>query len=190
MDVGKMLGRMVRAAMLNKAVYSEVEHDKSLDQEALRVVVLVSLLDGIGLVLIKALSPDGTTIVAAATRLLFAVLAGVLVYWVWAYVTHMIGTGFFHGKADIGQMRRTLGYATTPRALGLLVFVPTVGVYLALVAWLWTLVAGIVAVREGLDITGGKAIATVIASWFVAFLLFWFLAFLVGIPFLLLFGQA
>ena len=46
--MASMIDRMVKAAKLNVDFYNEAEKDTSLTQEALLVVVLVSLLGGIG----------------------------------------------------------------------------------------------------------------------------------------------
>ena len=48
MDFGAMVNRVIRAAMLDVAFYNEAEADKSLNQEALMVVILVSIAGGIG----------------------------------------------------------------------------------------------------------------------------------------------
>jgi hypothetical protein len=185
MDIGGMLRRMVRAAMLDSALYEAVEKDKTLDREARNVVILVALADGIGLALAQALSAEGLKPGRALLWLLFGVIAGVFVYYLWSYVTFRVGRALYRGGSDIGQVRRTIGYAQAPRALALLWFVPTIGPALGALGWLWALVAGIVAVRQALDFTTGRAIVTVIVGWLVAFVIFWLVAFLVGIPFLM-----
>ena len=48
MDFGAMIGRMIRAARLDKTLYQEVETDTSLTREAVTVVVSAGVLSGIG----------------------------------------------------------------------------------------------------------------------------------------------
>jgi hypothetical protein len=181
-----MVGRMIGAALLNKQVYNEVEHNKALDREALLVVVLAVLADGIGLALAYWMGGGSPNLVGTALRLGFAVVVGIFVYWVWAFVTYYVGTSLFKGTADVGQLRRTIGYAQTPRALGLFAFLPAIGPYLSTIAFLWAFVAGLVAVREALDFSLGKTLATVFLGWILAMFLFFFLAYLVGIPYIMM----
>lgn len=184
MNSSNMIGRMIGAAFLNKKIVNEIEHDKSLDSEALKVVILVVLADGIGLALSYWMGGGTPNILGVLIRLGFSVVVGVFIYWVWAFVTYYVGTSLFKGTADTAQLRRTLGYAQTPRALGLFAFLPTIGPWMAGIAFLWAFIAGFFAVREALDISTGKTFATVFLGWILAGFLLFFLAFLVGVPYL------
>jgi len=188
MDIAGMLKRMLRAARFDTSLYKEVEKNKKLDREARNVVILVVLLDGIGLALAQALSTEGFNVGRALLRLAFGILVGLFVYYLWAYVTHLVARSLYHARSDIGEVRRTIAYAQSPRVLAFLWFIPGIGPALGTLGWLWALVAGIVAVGEALELTTGRAIVTVVVGWIVAFFLFWFLAFLVGIPFLMIAG--
>jgi hypothetical protein len=96
------------------------------------------------------------------------VIIGIVNYYIWAYVTYFVGTNLFQGTADVGEMLRTLGYASSPRVLGLLGFIPCVGWLIALAGAIWALVAAIVAVRQALDFDDTvKAIITVLIGWVI-----------------------
>jgi hypothetical protein len=168
MDFAAMINRVVRAAMLDVDLYEEVEADTSLTQEALMVVILVSIASGVGGFLAGVIGGD---IGAAVLGLILGVVMGVLGYYIWAYVTYFVGTNLFDGTADVGEMLRTLGYASGPRVLGVLAFIPCLGPLAALVGALWALVAGVVAVRQALDFDTGKAILTVIIGWVIVFII-------------------
>jgi hypothetical protein len=105
----------------------------------------------------------------------------VFVYIIWAGITYYVGKNWLGGTADVGQLRRTLGYAASPRALGILAFLPVIGSFIYGLSWVWWLVAGVVAVRQALDFSTGKAIGTVIIAFFVAAMVFMFFGFLLGI---------
>lgn len=169
MDFAAMINRVVRAAMLDVDLYEEVEADTTLTQEALMVVILVSIAGGIGSFLAGVVGEGG--IGAALIGLIVAVVMGVLGYYVWAYVTYWVGTNLFDGTADVGEMLRTLGYASGPRVLGVLAFIPCLGPLAGLVGAIWALVAGVVAVRQALDFDTGKAILTVIVGWVIVFII-------------------
>jgi hypothetical protein len=168
MDFAAMINRVVRAAMLDVDLYEEVEADSSLTQEALMVVILVSIASGIGSFLAGVIGGD---IGAALIGLILGVVMGVLGYYIWAYITYFVGTNLFEGTADVGEMLRTLGYASGPRVLGVLAFVPCLGPLAGLVGALWALVAGVIAVRQALDFDTTKAILTVIIGWVIVFII-------------------
>jgi len=168
MDFAAMINRVVRAAMLDVDLYEEVEADTTLTQEALMVVILVSIASGVGGFLAGVIGGD---IGAAVLGLILGVVMGVLGYYIWAYVTYFVGTNLFEGTADVGEMLRTLGYASGPRVLGVLAFIPCLGPLAALVGALWALVTGVVAVRQALDFDTGKAILTVIIGWVIVFII-------------------
>jgi hypothetical protein len=166
MDLAKMFNRVTRAAMLDVGLYEEVEADTSLNQEALIVVVLVSILSGIGGFLQGVFRGD---IGAALLALVVGVVLGVVSYYIWAYVTYFVGTNLFGGTADAGELLRVLGYASGPRVLGVLGFIPCVGGLAGIVGAIWALVAGVIAVREALDFDTTKAVLTVIIGWVIVF---------------------
>lgn len=166
MDFTAMLTRVIRAARLDVSLYNEVEADTSLDREALIVVVLAATLSGIGSFISGLL---GASIGGALLGLVWGVIWGVIGYFIWAYLTWFIGTRLFGGTADPGELRRTLGYAYGPQALGILNAIPCVGWIGGLIGAIWSLVCGIIAVREALDTNTGNAVVTVIIGWLVIF---------------------
>ena len=164
MDFGTMINRMIRAAMLDVDFYEEAEADTSLTQEALMVIILVSILCGIGAFLGGLIAGS---IGGAIIGLILTIVIGVVNYYIWAYVTHFVGTNLFEGTADVGELLRTLGYASSPRVLSILSFIPCVGPLIVLISAIWSLVAGVIAVRQALDFDTGKAVITVIIGWVI-----------------------
>lgn len=149
-----MLNRVFRALKLDADLYEEVEHDSQYLPEAALIVVATSLLAGFG----------GWISGSFVAGFISLVLTGLLGWFVWSGVTLIVGTRIFGGTANYGEMLRVLGYANAPLALAI---VPWVGL---LVGSLWALVASIVALRQGLDFTLGKAIGTAIVGWIVLFI--------------------
>lgn len=168
MDFNAMINRVIRAAMLDVDLYEEVEADTSLTQEALMVVILVSIAGGIGGFLGGIV---GGSIGAALVGLILTVVMGILGYYIWAYITYFVGTNLFEGTADVGELLRTLGYASGPRVLGILGFIPCLGPLVGLVGAVWALVAGVIAVRQALDFDTTKAVITVIIGWVIVFII-------------------
>ncbi|MCS7038910.1 MAG: Yip1 family protein [Anaerolineae bacterium] len=178
MNTENLLPRMVRAARLNAAFYNEVEADTSLNGQALLVVIIAAVASGLGGLLGGLFGGAGLT--AGITALIVGILLTVLGYYIWAYLTLLIGTRLFGGTADLGEMLRVIGYANTPNVLGFFSFIPILGGLIALVGSLWALVAGVIAVREALDFDTGKALLTVLIGWLVVFIISFLIGTLLG----------
>lgn len=143
-----MTDRMMGAAMLDNATYEEVEHDSSATTQAAIVVGIVAICAAIG--------SAGEGGIGAITALISA-----LVGWlVWSGVTYVIGDKVFGGTATWGELLRTLGFAQSPGVLYILGVIPILGALASVAAWIWILVAGIIAIRQALDFSTGKAILT------------------------------
>ena len=153
--MNSLVDRMVRAVKLENALYDEVEHDASAISQAALVVVLASVLAGLGSTL------RHFSILGLAAGILSS-----LVGWaVWSACTWFIGTRVFKGTADVGEMLRVLGFAYTPMMLGI---IPFIGGF---IGFFWSLACGVVAVRQGLDISTGKAVGTILLALLPALLI-------------------
>jgi hypothetical protein len=156
-----MLQRMWLASRLDVPFYERVEADPSFTREAFFVVLLVAVLSGIGFV-----SAPGASIAHFVLGIL-----GTLLAWVaWSGITLFIGTRITHGpetQSNMGEMLRVLGYAQSPQVLVVFAFLPVLGKIIILVASIWSLVAGVVAIRQALDFTTTRAILTVGFGWVV-----------------------
>ena len=141
-----MFQRMLSAAMLNPAVYADVEHDRGATIQALLVVVLVSIAGGVG----GLLSGDFDIV----RGLIFGVIRGVLSWAMWALAALLIGTTILktpQTEADWGQVARGTGFAQTPGLLNVLVFIPILGGIVGFLVFIWQLAGMLFAIRESLD---------------------------------------
>jgi hypothetical protein len=66
--------------------------------------------------------------------------------------------------SDYKELLRTLGFASAPQLLLVAARIPGLGGIVALVAWLWGLAAFVVAVRQALDVTTGRAVVVCILA--------------------------
>lgn len=163
-----MVDRIVRAIRLDWTVFREIAQDREAMKQAAIIVVVVSFL--------AALGGAGTQLIAQvdAGTAFFGffvdwIVNGILIGWIgWSILTFLVGTILFKGQTDIQEMMRVLGYASAPRLLGLLGFVPCIGWIFPFVGWILALIAGVLAIREAMDIDTGKAIITVAISWGVS----------------------
>jgi hypothetical protein len=157
-----IINRVISAATLDGQFFNEVESDNSLNTEALLVVILVSVAGGIGAFIDHIIWGK---IGAALLALLVTFVIMLVSYYIWAYVIFFIGTNLFEGRADPGELLRVLGYASGPRILSVLGFVPCLGAMISFAGAIWALIAGFIGVREALDLDTGKTLVTVIVGW-------------------------
>jgi len=153
MAQGDLVQRMVGAASLNVDTFEEVEADETATMQAATVVAMVAVTSAIG-------SAGG-----GSTSILFAPVAQIIGWLIWAGVTYLIGDKLLGGTATWGELLRTLGFAQAPGLLYLLAIVPLLGGFVRLVVGIWMLVAGIIAIRQALDFGTGKAILTAVIGW-------------------------
>jgi hypothetical protein len=157
-----LFDRMARAAKLDTDLYEEVERDTGATSQALLVVVIVAIATGIGGLLAGV--TQGTT-GGAITGFLVGIIAGVVGWGIWSFLTYFVGTKLLGGTADWGEMLRTIGFAYTPNVLGIFAFVPLIGWLIVLIGGIWALIAGVIAVRQALDFSTGRAVLTVLIGW-------------------------
>lgn len=171
--MASLVNRMVRAAKLDSTLYEEVEADSSALGQAMGVVVIASVAAGIG-----NMANGGVT------GLIGGVIAALIGWFIWAGLTYLIGTKILpepQTEADIGQLLRTLGFASAPGVLRVFGFIPILGPIIFLISSIWMLVATVVAVRQALDYKStGRAVGVIIIGWIVMVVVITLVAALTG----------
>ncbi len=158
-----LIDRMIRAAKLDVNLYEEVEADKGAMGQATLVVVLSSLAAGIG-----GLATLGFWAMAGT------ILLALIGWYIWAYLTFLIGTKLLpepQTEADLGQLLRTIGFASSPGIIRILGIIPGLNLIVNFVASIWMLVAMIIAVRQALDYKGTLRAVLVCVIGFIVYLI-------------------
>ncbi len=148
-----LVERAIGAARLDISTYEEVEADRDATGQAAVVVAVAAVASAIGN------ANQGTGGMVGALIIAF------LGWLIWSGVTYLIGTMFFGGTADWGELLRTLGFAQAPGVFYVLGVIPILGGLVKFAVALWLLVAGIIAIRQALDISTGKAVLTAVVGW-------------------------
>ena len=152
--------RMIGAATLDVHTYEEVEADATATTQAMVVVVLSSIAQGIA-----GLTQGGV--------LGFVVGAvGALIGWfIWAFLVYIIGTKLLpepQTRSDLGELLRTTGFSASPGLLRVLGIIPLLGGLVMIAVSIWMLIAMIIAVRQALDYQStGRAVGVCLIGWFV-----------------------
>ncbi len=167
--MASLTDRMIGAAMLNVSTYEEVEADTTALGQAMTVVIVSSVAAGIG-----SIRSGGIT------GLFVAAIAALVGWFIWAGLSFVIGTKLLpepQTQSDMGELLRTLGFATAPGVLRIFGIIPVLGTLISIVASLWMLAAMVVAVRQALDYQStGRAVAVCL----VGFLVYMVIAAVVG----------
>lgn len=147
-----LVDRMRGAAALDIATYEEVENDLTATGQAATVVAIAAVAAAIGAVR------------QGSAGIIVTLITSLLGWALWAGVTYLVGTKMLDGTATWGELLRTLGFAQSPRILLVLGIVPVLGRLVVFAVAIWTLVTGVVAIRQALDFSTGKAVVTAIVS--------------------------
>jgi len=160
---------MIRAAKLDAQLYEEVEADQGAMGQATAVVILSAVAAGIG-----NFSQGGVG------GILVLSVAALVSWYFWAFLVYMIGTRLLPEpatRADLGELLRTLGFASAPGLIRVLGIVPGFTQLVFMVAGLWMLIAMVIAVRQALDYESTlRAVGVCLIGWIAQ-------AFLLGIVF-------
>lgn len=160
--------RFIGAALLRRETYEDVEADRTALGGAIVIVLLSAFAAGIGSFGLTA----GRPVVLAVITVL------ALVVWaLWAFLAYEIGARLMPTsatKADVGQLLRTIGFASAPGILRVFGIIPGATTAVFVATELWMLMAMIVAIRQALDYTS-TARAVVVCG------LGWVLAIVVGV---------
>jgi len=167
-----MIERIMRIIQLDFSVFKEIESDPNATAEAAIIVAVASVLSAIG---------SAATANKPVLTFLVGVVSGILGWLVWSYVSYFIGQAMFKGKGTVENMLRVIGYANAPRFLGILGFIPCLGALAGLIGAILALVAGIMAIREGLDLETGQAIIVTLVGWVALFILSLFISIVLGV---------
>ena len=158
--MGELWDRILRACKLEADVYEEVEADQAATPQAALVVVLSAVAAGIG-----------NSASAGIFGLIVFAIAALIGWYVWAYLTYFIGTRLLpevQTEADYGQLLRTLGYASAPGLIRVLGIIPGIGGLFFPLAFIWMLIATVIAVRQALDYTSTlRAVGVCVLGWIV-----------------------
>ena len=158
--MASMVDRMIRAAKLDAQLYEEVEADKGTLGQAMGVVVLASVAGGVGSGRLGGLS-----------GILIGTVGALIAWFIWAALTYFIGTKILPEpttRADVGELLRTIGFASSPGLIRVLGLVPGITGIVFLISGVWMLTAMIIAVRQALDYRSTfRAVGVCIIGWIV-----------------------
>jgi hypothetical protein len=164
----KLLQRILRAIKLDGSLYEEVEADSGALMQAILVIFLSSLAAGIGSIWSIGIS-----------GIISGTLSTFILWIIWAYITYLIGVKFLPEattKSTYTELLRTTGFASAPGIIRVLGIIPGIGSIINLIAWVWMLIAMVVAVKHALDYSNMiRSAAVCVLGWIVFVITSWLL---------------
>jgi hypothetical protein len=161
--------RAIGAARLEVPVFEDIEADRDATSQALLVVVLSSVAGGVGLTSAYYDAP-----------VLHRVMLALLLWVFWATSTYIVGVYLMpepQTQTNVGELLRTIGFASSPGMLRILGVVPALGEVIYGLSTAWMFVAMVIAIRQALDYKStGRALVVCLITWMIAL----FMAAMVG----------
>jgi hypothetical protein len=173
-SMNTIVDRAMRVVKLDPTVFGTIARDPNATRQAAIVVGVVAVASAIGG------SADGLN------GLLFGLIAAILSWLIFSGMAWFFGTNIFGSPTTVTNwesLLRTLGFAQAPNILTFFGFIPILGLLIALVGLLWSVVASIVAIRETLSFSTGRAVITAVVAWIATVIVSTILGLLFGVDY-------
>ncbi len=158
-----LLETIRRALALEPEIFAQIAQVPGGLMTALIVVALAGLSEALAqslILLINHVSP-----LRFGLAILLSTGTHVIGYYFWTATIWLVGVYLFDRPASYGTVGRTVGLAYAPQLLGFFVLTPYLGTLFALIIAVWSLLATVVAVQVGLDLTVWQAVACSGVGW-------------------------
>jgi len=152
-----------KALALNTNFYENARDTPQTRRLALTVVILAALSHVLGSAVILLISLATPPVLLVS--LLMNVLSVIAGYYFWTFTIWKIGQWLKPIDPTYGDLLSPIGFAYAPQILNFLTLIPLLGRPIELVLAVWSLLAVIVAVRQGLDISTRQAALICLVGW-------------------------
>ncbi|GAC1484866.1 MAG: hypothetical protein NVS2B14_22090 [Chamaesiphon sp.] len=158
-----LLTTLGNALALDANLYENARNTPSIHQLARTIVILAAVSYTLGSAVILLINLAPLPILAMA--LLINGLSVVGGYYFWTFSIWKIGQWLRPNYSTYGDLLSPIGFAYAPQVLNFLTVIPLLGRPIELVLSVWSLLAVIVAVRQGLDFSTRKAALICLVGW-------------------------
>lgn len=151
------------ALALNSDFYENTYNTPRNRRIALTIVILAAFSQALGSTVILLINRATFSILLLA--LLINILSLVAGYYFWTFTIWKIGQWLKPIDPNYGDLLSPIGFAYAPQILNFLTLIPLLGRPIELILAVWSLLAAIIAVRQGLDISTRKAALICLVGW-------------------------
>lgn len=160
------LGRTLRNALaLNAHFYQNARNTTRNNRLAQTIVILAAVSRTLGSAVILLI--NRTAIPILVLSLLFDGISVVAGYYFWTFTIWKIGQWLKPNSTTYGDLLSPIGFAYAPQVLNFLTLIPLLGRPIELVLAAWSLLAVLVAVRQGLVVNTARAALICLVGWLV-----------------------
>lgn len=158
------LGKTLREALtLDANFYEDAPNTPKSRRLARTIVILAAVSNALGSAFILLI--NRTTLPLLVLALIINALSVILGYYFWTLTIWKIGDWFKPNHVTYRNLLIPIGFAYAPQVLNFLTLIPLLGRPIQLVLAIWSLLAVIVAVRQGLDISTTWAALICLIGW-------------------------
>ncbi|ARV59095.1 hypothetical protein BZZ01_11005 [Nostocales cyanobacterium HT-58-2] len=154
---------LIYALVLNANFYENARNTPKTHQLALTIVIMAALSHALGSGVILLI--NRATLPVLFLGLLIDAFSIVIGYYFWTFTIWKIGQWLKPIDPTYGDLLSPIGFAYAPQVLNFLTVIPVLGRPIELILAVWSLLAVIVAVREGLDISTNRAAIICLLGW-------------------------
>jgi hypothetical protein len=158
-----LCGTLRYALALNGDFYENARNTQRNRSLALSIVILATVSHAIGSGVILLI--NRASIFVLFVGLVIDAIAVVAGYYFWTFTIWKIGQWLKPIDPTYGDLLVPIGFAYAPQVLNFLTLIPLLGRPIELILAVWSLLAVIVAVRQGLDITTRRAALICLVGW-------------------------
>jgi Yip1 domain len=151
------------ALTLNAHFYENTRDTPKNRRLALNIVILAALSRAVGTAVILLINL--ATLPVLIIVLLTDALSLIIGYYFWTFTIWKIGQWLKPIDPNYSELLSPIGFAYAPQVLNFLTLIPLLGRPIELILAVWSLLAVIIAVRQGLDISTGKAALISLIGW-------------------------
>lgn len=163
-DAKKSFGTTLRNALaLDGNFYENARNTPRNHQLSRRIVILATVSHALGSAVILLINMAMLPLFVIAV-----IINGISVvggYYFWTLTILKIGQWLRPNSPTYGELLIPIGFAYAPQMLNFLTLIPLLGAPIERVLAIWSLLAVIVAVRQGLDISTGRAALICLVGW-------------------------
>lgn len=151
------------ALSLNGNFYENTSYTPRTKRIALTIVILAAVSKILGSAVILSINRiEGYVLFLSLVIDGLAVVGG---YYFWTFTIFKIGEWLKPGHVNYGELLIPIGFAYAPQVLNFLTLIPLLGEGIERILAVWSLLAVIVAVRQGLDIKTRWAVLICLVGW-------------------------
>ena len=151
------------AIALKSNLYEHAQNTPKTHRLALTIVLLAAISHVLGSAVILLINrASGLFLLLALLVDGLSVIAG---YYVWTFIIFKVGQWLKPIDPTYGDLLSPVGFAYAPQVLNILTLIPLLGRPIELILAVWSLLAVIVATREGLNLSTRRATFICLLSW-------------------------